>query len=264
MSAKEISPGVRSKEKVFAMTVLSDTCRCGTRIERCAAPIAIFASCMSLRSLLAITILTSVLPAALRAAPERWAAEIDALTRNDRDQPPPRGGVVFVGSSSIVGWKTLAADFPDFRVIQRGFGGSELADSVHYAERVVLPYEPRAVVLYAGDNDLANGKSPEAILEDFRAFHRKLHAALPATRIVYIAIKPSASRWKLRDQMIATNRLIADECSRDPRLRFVDVFTPMLNAHGEPRAELFVEDQLHLNAAGYALWTPLVAAQLRP
>ncbi len=200
----------------------------------------------------------------VHAAPEQWTKTIDAFTAKDRQDPPPHDGVVFVGSSSIVGWKTLADDFPGQQVINRGFGGSELADSVYYADRIVLPYQPRIVVLYAGDNDLWAGKSPETVAADFKAFREKIHAARPQTRIVYIAVKPSPSRWKIRDAMVRTNELIARQCAEDPRLRFVDIYTPMLNEKGEPRPELFLGDMLHMNRSGYELWTKLVAPALQP
>lgn len=198
------------------------------------------------------------------AAPEKWKDAIDKLTAADAAHPPPPGGVVFVGSSSIVKWTTLARDFPGENVIQRGFGGSEMADSVFYADRVVLPYRPRAVVVYAGDNDLNAGKTPETVLDDFKAFVAKVRAALPETRIVFIAVKPSPKRWHIRDKGERANALVAAECARDPqRLKFVDIWKPMLNEKGEPRPELFVADLLHVNAEGYKLWTPLVAAALK-
>jgi lysophospholipase L1-like esterase len=197
------------------------------------------------------------------AAPEKWTAAIDKFTQADAANPPPRNAVVFVGSSSIVKWSSLAQDFPGVKVINRGFGGSQLEDSVFYADRIVIPYKPRTVVLYAGDNDLNSGKTPETVLADFKAFIAKIHAKLPDTRIVYIAIKPSPSRWKIKDQVVRANTLIAAECARDKRLAFADVYTPMLNPKGEPRPELFVKDMLHMNEAGYAVWKPVVAPLLK-
>lgn len=213
-----------------------------------------------------LALITALLFAPLisSATPDKWIKAIDDLTRDDPDHPPAPGGVVFVGSSSIVYWKDVAKDFPGIGAINRGFGGSELADSVFYADRIVIPYRPSAVVLYAGDNDLAAGKSPEMVIADFQAFVAKVHGALPDARIVYIAIKPSPSRWVLRDKIMQVNHAVADACSRAAYLRFVDIYTPMLNANGEPRPELFREDKLHMNEAGYALWRPLVAAQLTP
>ena len=217
---------------------------------------------MSLSRFVSATLLLLVVPF-LSGAPEKWTAAIDKFTQADATRPPPQGGVVFVGSSSIVKWTSLEKDFPDVKVINRGFGGSELADSVFYADRVVIPYRPKTVVLYAGDNDLNAGKSPETVFADFKAFVAKVHAALPEARIVYIAIKPSPSRWKLKDKVTQANGLIAAECARDQRLKFADIYTPMLDAKGQPRPELFVPDMLHMNEAGYAIWKPVVAAALR-
>lgn len=216
--------------------------------------------------LLRLALITALLfvPLISSATPDKWIKAIDDLTRNDREHPPAPGGVVFVGSSSIAYWKDVAKDFPGIGAINRGFGGSELADSVFYADRIVIPYHPRAVVLYAGDNDLAAGKSPETVIADFHAFVAKVHGALPDARIVYIAIKPSPLRWALREKITQVNHAVADACSRESYLRFVDIYTPMLNANGEPRPELFREDKLHMNEAGYTLWRPLVAAQLAP
>lgn len=219
-------------------------------------------SAMPLHRTLATLLALVVAPFAL-AAPEKWAAAIDKFTQADATNPPPRQGVVFVGSSSIVKWTTLEQDFPGVKVINRGFGGSELGDSAFYADRIVTPYQPRIVVVYAGDNDLKAGKTPEAVFAAFKELVAKVHAKLPETRIVFIGVKPSPSRWDIREAGMKANALISAECAKDKRLRFVDVWQPMLDAKGEPRRELFVADMLHLSAAGYAVWTPLVAAQLK-
>lgn len=215
--------------------------------------------------LLSCLIAALLLPGLALAAPDTWLKEIDTLTATDSTQMPAPGGVVFVGSSSIRLWKTLAADFPGIPTINRGFGGSELADSVFYADRIVLPYRPRLVVLFAGTNDVKNGRTPEAVLADFRAFREKLHAALPETRLIYLSITLAPSRAHLHEQMRTANRLIAADIAIDPRCRFVDVNTPMLAAGGStPPPELFVADQLHLNPDGYAIWTRVLAPYLQP
>lgn len=198
------------------------------------------------------------------AAPEKWAPEIDKFTQADAVTPPPRDAVVFVGASSIRRWTTLAADFPGVPVVNRGFGGSELTDSVFFADRIVLPYAPRLVVIYAGENDLQAGKNPESVLGDFQKISAKIHAALPNTKIVFLAIKESPSRAKIRENVLRANALIAAECAKDPRRIFVDVATPMLDAAGKTRPELFVEDQLHLKPAGYAIWTKVLTPHLKP
>ncbi|HUJ42104.1 MAG TPA: SGNH/GDSL hydrolase family protein [Opitutaceae bacterium] len=198
------------------------------------------------------------------ATPQSWKDDIAQFEKTDAARPPPQGAVLFVGSSSIRLWTTLAKDFPGIATINRGFGGSELADSVFYADRIVLPYHPRLVVLYAGDNDLWAGKTPEQVLTDFRAFRTKVLAALPETRIIYLSVKESPSRTKVRAAVRTTNRLIAADCAANPRCEFVDVDTPLLAPGGALRPELFRDDQLHLSPAGYAIWTRVLAPHLEP
>ncbi len=191
----------------------------------------------------------------------RWEPNIRKFEEQDRRQMPPAGGILFVGSSSIVGWD-LDKCFPGLPVINRGFGGSQIADSVHFADRIILPYRPKVVVLYAGDNDVAHGKSPRQVLADYRQFVAKVRGALPDTRIVFIAIKPSIRRWHLVGQMREANRLIQSLTEQDERLVFVDVDGPMIGPDGKPRPELFKPDGLHLNAEGYELWSNLVLPHL--
>jgi lysophospholipase L1-like esterase len=198
------------------------------------------------------------------ATPDKWSGEIEKLVAADASQRPAPGGVVFVGSSSIRLWTSLAQDFPGINALNRGFGGSELADSVFYADRIVVPYAPRTVVLYAGENDLAAGKSAETVLADFRAFRTKVHAALPMTRILFLSIKASPSRAKVLPAVKRANELIAADCATDPRCTFVDVATPLLDAQGSYRPELFRDDQLHLKPAGYEIWTKVLAPYLKP
>ncbi len=198
------------------------------------------------------------------AAPDHWKADIDRLTAADAATPPPQHAVVFVGSSSIRFWTTLATDFPGIATINRGFGGSELADSVFYEDRLVLAYRPRLVVLFAGTNDLWAGKTPESVFTDFQAFQAKLRAALPETRLLYIAITLAPSRTRIHEAMRTTNRMIAAECAKDPRCTFVD-FNPLLaGPEGVPAATFFREDQLHLNPSGYAVWAKALAPYLQP
>lgn len=197
-----------------------------------------------------------------RTGPARWEKDIAAFERRDREAPPPKGAVVFVGSSSIRLWD-LAKSFPDVATINRGFGGSQLADAAHFAPRIVVPYEPRLVVLYAGDNDLAAGKTPEQVFADFKDFVRAVRAGLPKTRVVYLSIKPSVARWKLVDRGRQANALIEAYCKQEDRLRYVDVGTALLGADGKPRPELFRADGLHLNDRGYARWAEVVKPYLK-
>jgi lysophospholipase L1-like esterase len=190
----------------------------------------------------------------------RWEKDIRAFEIADKTNPPPLDAILFIGSSSIRRWTNLAQTFPGHKVLNRGFGGSQLADSVAFVDRIVTPYKPKLVLLYAGDNDIASGKSPERVLGNFKAFVGKIHAALPETRIAYIAIKPCPAREKYLDRVKATNRLMRDYTASDSRLLFIDVFTPMLTKEGRPRADLCIKDGLHPNAQGYDLW----ASFLRP
>jgi lysophospholipase L1-like esterase len=194
---------------------------------------------------------------------EGWEKEIAEFEAADRVSPPQPGGVVFVGSSSIRLWPHLEADFPEASVLKRGFGGSKLSDVVQYAPRIVLPYHPRLIVLYEGDNDLAENKSPETVFREFQAFVALVHEALPETRIAFIAVKPSPARWARVAMIRTVNAWVRRYATTDPCVLYVDVFTPMLGPDGLPRRELFVADQLHLNARGYALWRELLMPIVR-
>jgi len=205
-------------------------------------------------------------PPALPAMPVpntlAFEKEILAFEAADRTNPPPAGGVLFIGSSSIRLWKTLAEDFPKHRVLNRGFGGSQIIDSVRYHKRIVLPYKPRLIVLYAGGNDINAGKTPERVFADYQRFVTNILAALPETRIAYISIAPNPARWAQVDKVRAANSLIEAHTRTDARLAFIDVFPKMLGADGQPRPEIFVEDRLHMNAEGYKLWRGIVGPVL--
>ncbi|MCG3127990.1 MAG: hypothetical protein CHACPFDD_02863 [Phycisphaerae bacterium] len=183
--------------------------------------------------------------------PKRWSSAIQSFEEWDRKNSHPKDALLFVGSSTIVNWHT-AQSFREWPVINRGFGGSHLAEVTHYADQVVLPYAPRAIVLYAGDNDIAAGRSAEQVSNDFAAFVARVRAKLPQTPIVFLSIKPSGARWAHWPTMQDANRRIAEQCRRGEKLTFVDVGAALLNDRGVPRDELFLSDRLHLNADGYA------------
>jgi lysophospholipase L1-like esterase len=193
---------------------------------------------------------------------ERWEKEIAAFEEKDRTKPPPQNGILFAGSSSIRRWN-LPKYFSDKDLINRGFGGSEIADSVHFADRIILKAKPRLIVFYAGDNDLANGKSPERVLADFKEFVKLVHAELPRARIAFISIKPSILRWSLIDRIRQANALIEAYCKQHDHLVYIDVVKPMLGEDGKPRPELFVADGLHMNDQGYQLWHSIIAPHLK-
>jgi lysophospholipase L1-like esterase len=195
-----------------------------------------------------------------RCRPEVWKDAIEAFEKQDSKEAPPKNGILFVGSSSIRMWE-LKKFFPDLPVINRGFGGSQICDSTHFADTLIVKHQPRVVVLYAGDNDIAAGKKAEEVHGDFRAFVEKVRKPLPETRIVFISIKPSVARWKLADKMRETNKLIEADCKKEEELVFVDVWEAMLD-DGRPRKELLRDDGLHLTDDGYALWTKLLRPKL--
>ena len=197
------------------------------------------------------------------AATNRWDAEIARYEAIDRTNPPPKSPVLFVGSSSIRLWKTLAADLAPYPVMNRGFGGSDVSDSLHFAERIVIPYRPRLIVMYAGGNDINRGKTPETVSADFRAFVDLVTAALPDTRIAYISIAPNPARWTQVERVKAANDLIAAFAREHPKVEFVNAFSQMLGKDGLPRPDIFVADRLHMNERGYALWTSILKPRLQ-
>jgi lysophospholipase L1-like esterase len=193
----------------------------------------------------------------------KWRPDIAAFERSDATNPPARGGIVFSGSSYIRKWTTLATDFPGLGAVNRGFGGCELADVYAYADRIIIPYAPREVVIYAGGNDIDAGLAPETVFGDFVALMSKLRQALPQARLVFISCPPSPKRWTETERIKTVNRLIASYC-RTHGLTFVDTFSLMLGADGLPRAEIYDVDRLHMNAQGYALWREALAPHLQP
>jgi len=189
--------------------------------------------------------------------------DIRAFEASDKTNPPPKHAVLFVGSSSIRLWKTLAQDFPDLRVINRGFGGSQISDSVHFAERIVTPYEPSVIVMYAGGNDINAGKKPDVLLRDLKAFVAKVREKLPTTHIAYISIAGNPARWSQIERVREGNRLIREFTAAQPRMSFIDVFPHMLGDDGQPKPDIFVADRLHMNEKGYAIWKRVVGEHLK-
>ena len=226
---------------------------------------------MNQRSILSISLLFGCLSAIAAAAPTTepssrpgpFENEIKAFEAADAKHAPPQGAILFLGSSSIRKWTTVAADFPDLAVINRGFGGSMIPDSTRYVPRIVTPYKPRLIVFFAGDNDLAAKHTPLQVLADFKAFTAAVHAALPETRIMFLSIKPSLARRKLLLTQTEANGLVKDFIASDKLLSYVDVANPMLGADGQPRPELFGPDGLHMNRTGYELWTSILKPLLK-
>ncbi len=217
-------------------------------------------ACLSL--VLGCTLAGAALADPAQGAVARWGASLAAFEQSDRAARPAPGGVLFVGSSSIRLWPQLGEDFRQVTVLNRGFGGSTMADCSLLARQLVVQYLPRHVIVYAGDNDLAEGRTPAQVLESFQEFVRIVRAELPQARISYISVKPSPSREPLLAQARETNERIARYVAQLPNASFIDVFTPMLDGSGRPRTDLYGPDRLHMNAAGYALWKQLVTTHI--
>jgi lysophospholipase L1-like esterase len=200
--------------------------------------------------------------------PNAWEASIRTFEAQDRRQPPPRGVIVFAGSSSFTLWSSMEQDLAPLPVLNRGFGGARMGDVVHYADRIILPYRPQAVVLFAGTNDIAWPKpaSPQQVYDGYRAFVHCIHSRLPEIPIYYIAITPAPSRRRYWPIVQEANRLIREHAQSDPRLRFIDLTNHLLGLDGKPDQSLYRFDGLHPNQKGYVKWAaviqPLLMADL--
>lgn len=198
---------------------------------------------------------------ALAQQPVPFEAEIKAFEEQDKTTPPPKDAILFTGSSSIRLWESLKTDFPDKITLNRGFGGSKLPDVIHFADRAILPYKPRQIVIYVGENDVASGTvTAQEVRDRFVTLFTKIRKSLPKTPVVFISMKPSPSRRKYLPITIEANQLIKDYLAKQSRTEYLDVYTPMLDASGQIRGELFKADSLHMNPKGYAVWTE----QLKP
>jgi lysophospholipase L1-like esterase len=196
-------------------------------------------------------------------SPERWEKDIRAFEEADRTTPPPKGAILFIGASSVRRWTTLAQDFPEYPVINRGFGGSHLGDSLYYADRIVIPYKPKLIVLNAGGNDINAGKTPERVFADFKAFVEKVRSELPDARIAFLSLSPSPSRWAQAEKQQAANRLVKEYILAGKNLDYIELWDQFLGPDGKPREDLFVEDRLHNNAEGYKIRAAVVRPNLQ-
>lgn len=192
----------------------------------------------------------------------RWEGEIRGIEKRLADQPPAKGGVVFAGSSSIRLWDVAKA-FPDVPAANVGFGGSQIPDCTQFVRRLVVPLEPKTVVFYAGDNDIASNRTPEQVRDDFLAYAAAVHDKLPKCRILFLSVKPSGSRWKKYETQQKANALVKEACEKNMLLRFVDVGACLLGTDGMPDPELFKEDRLHLSPKGYEKWNALLKEHLK-
>ncbi|MCX6898035.1 MAG: GDSL-type esterase/lipase family protein [Verrucomicrobia bacterium] len=202
--------------------------------------------------------------AAEKSPSQRWEKEITAFEIADKKNPPPQEAILFIGSSSIRRWKTLAHDFPGHTIINRGFGGSQIADATRYADRIIIPCKPRLIVLGAGSNDINAGKSPEQVAADFEAFVVKVRAALPDTRIAFMSINPAPVRAAQLGKQRKANQLIKQYVAAGNNLDYINIFDAFLGPDGQPREDLFVADRLHHNAAGYEVRVKITRLHLGP
>ncbi|MBX0292841.1 hypothetical protein K3G63_20525 [Hymenobacter sp. HSC-4F20] len=196
--------------------------------------------------------------------PGQWAGELRAFARQDSLTPPPKRPILFYGSSSIRKWETLTPDFAGRPVLNRGFGGSRFPDALYFFDKLVAAYHPRQVVLYEGDNDIGSGATPQEVLQSFLAFEKLMQQKLPKVPLVFLAIKPSPSRWALYPKVQEANRLIREYIASHPkRLRYVDTATPLLGPNGRPQPQFYVSDSLHMTPAGYEVWKGVVGKALK-
>lgn len=193
-----------------------------------------------------------------------FADEIEQFKKQDKINPPPSNAILFVGSSSFRKWTDVGSYFPGYTIINRGFGGSILPDVIRYATDIIFPYHPKQVVIYCGDNDLASSDAVTAdtVFERFRVLFELIRTNLPGENIAYVSIKPSPSRARLKEKMEQANLLIKTYLSLQQHAAFIDVYHKMLNPDGSVMTDIFLEDNLHMNAKGYAIWQKTISPYL--
>lgn len=190
----------------------------------------------------------------------RFESAILNMEKEDSTRTAFDDEILFVGSSSIRMWKSLVIDMLPLHVINRGFGGSTISEVIYYANRIVIPYQPKLIVFYCGENDINDGYTPQEVRDSFIVLDEFIHQKLPETQLLFISMKPSLDRWELWDQFEEGNQLIRQYIESKPHLHYFDSSESMLNAESTPDSTIFIEDGLHMNEMGYARWT----AQLKP
>ena len=193
-----------------------------------------------------------------------FAEEIEQFKKQDQLHPPPANAILFVGSSSFRKWTDVSSYFPGFIIVNRGFGGSTLPDVIRYAGDIIIPYHPKQVVIYCGDNDLASSDAitADSVFKRFRVLFELIRSGLPGENIVFVSIKPSPSRARLKEKVEKANQLIQNYLSLNRNTGFVDVYHNMFNSDGSLMTDIFLEDSLHMNAKGYAIWQKAIAPYL--
>lgn len=193
-----------------------------------------------------------------------FSNEIKAFKKEDSLNPPPKGKIVFVGSSSFRGWTNLQSYFPDHTIINRGFGGSSLPDAIRYAKDIITTYQPKQVVIYCGENDFtAEGVTAEIVFDRFATLFEIIRNDLPKTHILFVSFKPSPSRLKYMPEMVRANGLIRKYLKNHRRTAYVDVYSKMLLEDGTPMPDIFKADKLHMTEAGYNIWQKAIEPYLK-
>ena len=192
-----------------------------------------------------------------------FAKEIFTFKMQDSVNNPPKNAILFVGSSSFARWKDIADYFPGYAIINRGFGGSGLIDVIRYAYDIIIPYQPKQVIIYVGDNDLAGGVTVQDVMTRFKTLFQIIRTNLPNTTIDYVSIKPSPLREQLMPKMKEANIQIQEFLKTQNNTGFIDIFSLMLTENGKPKSEIFIEDRLHINAQGYAIWKQVILPYLK-
>ena len=202
--------------------------------------------------------------AAQQTNPLFWN-EIAAFKKQDSASFPGTGKILFVGSSSFTKWKDVQNYFTEYPIINRGFGGSVLSDVIRYEKDIIFPYQPKQIVIYCGENDVASSDTVtgKIVLERFKKLYEDIREQFPKTSVVFISLKPSPSRWQMKDRMIESNKLIKKYLKKKKHTTFISVWKSMLDADGKPIADIFIEDKLHMNAKGYAIWQKLIEPHLQ-
>ncbi len=189
---------------------------------------------------------------------DRFEHEIQAFEAMDKEKMPEKQGILFIGSSSIRMWQTLENDFAPLPVLNRGFGGSTIPEVNYYAERILFKYEPKVIVFYCGENDVAQETQPVVVFQNFKKLAGKIEQRLPNTKFVFISLKPSPSRWHLWKQFQQVNSMVSQFVESRPNFRFLDIQKSLLLPAGEPDPAQFLEDKLHMNSSGYQKWVEMV------
>jgi hypothetical protein len=197
--------------------------------------------------------LASAVRAQSPAMQERFEQKVREYEAGDRAAPPPRGAILFAGDSQFYRWKTIREDLPGYTLINRGIDSFQTSDLIRYVDRLVLPYEPRLIVLHVGGNDVHNGKSPDQLLADFKTLVARVRTRYPQVPIVFSSITPGPGRWDEAARRVAANKAVQEYISTQPGLKFIDLWSAMLTPDAQPREDLWVEDRVHPNHAGYLL-----------